>query len=69
MRGVYFYKTKKKLGCLFLQPRIFFRDAEFGVKAYVGGRRLCGIEIESIKDKFYLERMVWKENQEEGSLT
>ena len=40
MRGICFYKTKKKLGCLFLQPRIFFREAEFGVKIYVRGRRL-----------------------------
>ena len=54
---------------LFLQPRIFFRDAKFGVKVYIGGRRLCGVETESIVDKFYLERVVQRENQEEGSLT
>ena len=57
MSGVYFYKTKKKLGCLFLQPRIFFREAEFGVKIYVRGRRLYGVEIESIVEDFYSKRV------------
>ena len=54
-------KTKKssleKLRCLFLQPRIFFREAEFGVRVYVGGKRLYGVEIESILEEFYLERV------------
>ena len=36
------------------------------MEAYVGGRRLCGIEIESIEDKFYLERMVWKDKSRRG---
>ena len=35
----------------------FFREAEFSVKVYVRGKRLYGVEIESIMDEFYLERM------------
>ena len=62
MRGISFYKTKKKLGCLFLQPRIFFKDAGFRMKVYIGGRRLCGAETESIVAKFYLERVVQRKS-------
>ena len=51
-RGICFYKTKKKLGCLFLQPRILFEDAGFGMKVYIGGRRFCGAKTESIIAKF-----------------
>ena len=42
------------------------------MKVYIGGRRLCGAETESIVNKFYLERVVQKKSRrgffnEEGS--
>ena len=43
---------------MFISPAPdFFREAEFCVKVYVGGKRLYGVEIESIVEEFYLERV------------
>ena len=35
----------------------FFREAEFCAKVYVGGKRLYGVEIESIMEEFHLEKV------------
>ena len=52
----------EKLRYLFLQPQIFFGEAEFGVKVYVGGKRLYGVEIESVVEDF-----IWKSGLERKS--
>ena len=61
--GVYFYSSEDQEKFLreikvFISPAPdFFREAEFSVKVYVGGKRLYGVEIESIVEEFYLERV------------
>ena len=43
---------------MFISPAPdFFREAEFCAKVYVGGKRLYGVEIESIVEEFHLERV------------
>ena len=53
-------KTKgsflEKLRCLFLQLRVSLKKQNC-MKVYVGGKKLYGVEIKSIVEEFYLERV------------